>query len=113
MLYPVLPVFLMQTLNASGSVVGLIDGVVQATQNIVQDFFGWLSDKLQKRKSAPPPFPQTGRRYMLHTSELVRELRAGRAKILFLSGSADATGGRTLRPSSRDLRGSHCRFARR
>jgi hypothetical protein len=33
MLYPVLPVFLTQTLNASGSVVGLIDGVAQATQN--------------------------------------------------------------------------------
>ena len=41
--------------------------------------------------------------YAAH-SELVRELRAGRAKILFLSDSADATGGRTLRPSSRDLR---------
>ena len=51
MLYPVLPVFLTQTLNASGSVVGLIDGVAQATQNIVQGFSGWLSDKLQKRKS--------------------------------------------------------------
>jgi MFS family permease len=51
MLYPVLPVFLTQTLNASGSVVGLVEGVAQATQNIVQGFSGWLSDKLQKRKS--------------------------------------------------------------
>lgn len=51
MLYPVLPVFLTQTLHASGSVVGLVDGVAQATQNIVQGFSGWLSDKLQKRKS--------------------------------------------------------------
>jgi MFS family permease len=51
MLYPVLPVFLTQTLNAGGSAVGLIDGVAQATQNIVQGFSGWLSDKLQKRKS--------------------------------------------------------------
>jgi MFS family permease len=50
MLYPVLPVFLTQTLKASGSVVGLIDGVAQATQNIVQGFSGALSDKLQKRK---------------------------------------------------------------
>jgi hypothetical protein len=33
MLYPVLPVFLTQTLNASGIVVGLTDGVAQATQN--------------------------------------------------------------------------------
>src|SRR5271157_5292238 len=51
MLYPVLPVFLTQTLHASGSVVGLIDGIAQATQNIVQGVSGWLSDKLQKRKS--------------------------------------------------------------
>jgi len=51
MLYPVLPVFLTQTLKASGSIVGLVDGFALATQNIVQGFSGALSDKLQKRKS--------------------------------------------------------------
>ena len=51
MLYPVLPVFLTQTLKASGSIVGLVDGFAQATQNIVQGFAGALSDKLQKRKA--------------------------------------------------------------
>jgi len=51
MLYPVLPIFLTQTLHASGSIVGLVEGIAQATQNIVQGFSGWLSDKLQKRKS--------------------------------------------------------------
>ncbi len=50
MLYPVLPVFLTQTLAASGSIVGLIDGFAQALQNIVQGFSGTLSDKLQRRK---------------------------------------------------------------
>jgi MFS family permease len=50
MLYPVLPVFLTQTLHASGSVLGLVEGVALATQNIVQGFSGWLSDKLQRRK---------------------------------------------------------------
>jgi MFS family permease len=50
MLYPVLPVFLTQTLKASGSIVGLIDGFAQAAQNIVQGFSGALSDKLQRRK---------------------------------------------------------------
>ena len=50
MLYPVLPIFLTQTLKASGSVVGLVEGIAQATQNIVQGFSGWLSDKLQRRK---------------------------------------------------------------
>lgn len=48
MLYPILPVFLTRTLKASGSVVGLIDGFAQATQNIVQGFAGTLSDKLQR-----------------------------------------------------------------
>src|ERR1700751_1318864 len=50
MLYPVLPVFLTQTLKASGSIVGLVDGFAQATQNIVQGFSGALSDKLRRRK---------------------------------------------------------------
>ena len=50
MLYPVLPVFLTQTLKASGSIVGLVEGFAQAMQNIVQGFSGALSDKLQKRK---------------------------------------------------------------
>jgi MFS family permease len=50
MLYPVLPVFLTQTLHAGGSIVGLVDGFAQAAQNIVQGFSGTLSDKLQRRK---------------------------------------------------------------
>src|SRR5579859_7301288 len=50
MLYPVLPVYLTQTLKASGGILGLIEGTAQATQNIAQGFSGYLSDKLQKRK---------------------------------------------------------------
>ena len=50
MLYPVLPVFLTQTLGAGANVVGLIEGIAQAVQNIVQGLSGWLSDKLQRRK---------------------------------------------------------------
>jgi MFS family permease len=50
MLYPVLPIFVTQSLKASGSVVGLIEGIAEATQNIVQGFSGWLSDRLQRRK---------------------------------------------------------------
>jgi MFS family permease len=51
MLYPVIPIFLTRMLHATGSIVGLVEGIAQATQNIVQGFSGWLSDKLQKRKS--------------------------------------------------------------
>lgn len=51
MLYPVLPIFLTQMLGASGSIVGLVDGFAQATQNIAQGVSGAVSDKLQRRKS--------------------------------------------------------------
>jgi MFS family permease len=50
MLVPILPIFLTQTLRASGSVVGLVEGVAGATQNIIQGFAGSLSDKWQRRK---------------------------------------------------------------
>lgn len=50
MLYPVLPIFLTQYLKAPGSIVGLIEGIAVATQNIEQGLAGWLSDKLRKRK---------------------------------------------------------------
>lgn len=50
MLYPILPIFLTGTLGATATVVGIIDGIAQAVQNVVQGFSGWLSDKLQKRK---------------------------------------------------------------
>ena len=50
MLYPVLPVFLTQTLGAGGAVVGLIEGFAQATQNIGQGVSGTLSDRFRRRK---------------------------------------------------------------
>lgn len=50
MLYPVLPVFLTQTLGASGGVVGIVEGVAQGLQNVIQGLSGWLSDKFQRRK---------------------------------------------------------------
>src|SRR5262249_8236249 len=50
MLYPILPVYLTQYLHTGGSIVGFIEGMAQATQNIVQGFSGFLSDKFQRRK---------------------------------------------------------------
>jgi MFS family permease len=50
MLYPILPIYLTQTLNANGGIIGLIEGVAQAAQNIIQGFSGYFSDKLQRRK---------------------------------------------------------------
>jgi MFS family permease len=50
MLYPVLPVFLTETLGSKPAILGLVEGIAQALQNIVQGFSGWLSDKLNRRK---------------------------------------------------------------
>jgi MFS family permease len=50
MLYPVLPVFLTQVLGASGSIVGLVDGVAQAAQSLVQGVAGSISDRLRRHK---------------------------------------------------------------
>lgn len=50
MLYPVFPIYLIQNLKASGSIVGLIEGVAEATQNIIQGLSGYLSDKWKSRK---------------------------------------------------------------
>lgn len=50
MLYPILPIYLTQNLKASGSVIGIIEGIAQATQNIIQAVSGYLSDKWQRRK---------------------------------------------------------------
>ena len=50
MLTPILPIFLTHVLHASGSIVGLVDGIAQAVRNIIGGFSGTISDKLQKRR---------------------------------------------------------------
>ncbi len=50
MLYPLLPIFITETLRSSGSILGLIEGVAQASQYIIQGVSGYLSDKFRKRK---------------------------------------------------------------
>lgn len=50
MLYPVVPIFLTQYLGATGAIVGLIEGVANATQYIQMGISGYISDKLHKRK---------------------------------------------------------------
>jgi MFS family permease len=50
MLTPILPIYLTEIMKVNGSIIGLIDGIAQATQNIIQGFSGYLSDKLQRRK---------------------------------------------------------------
>lgn len=50
MMYPILPIFLTQVLAAPATIVGLVEGVAIGTQNVVQGFAGYISDKIRRRK---------------------------------------------------------------
>lgn len=50
MIHGLLPVFLVGTLGASAAMLGMIEGIAEATASIVKVFSGWLSDRLGKRK---------------------------------------------------------------
>ena len=50
MIHGLLPVFLTSVLGASTEMVGLIEGVGEATASITKLLSGWVSDKLGKRK---------------------------------------------------------------
>ena len=51
MIHGLLPVFLTSVLCASTEMIGLIEGVGEATASISKLFSGWVSDKLGKRKA--------------------------------------------------------------
>jgi MFS family permease len=51
MIHGLLPVFLVTVLGASAQIVGLIEGVGEATASISKLFSGWLADRLDKRKA--------------------------------------------------------------
>lgn len=50
MVHALLPAFLVGTLGASVAVLGLIEGVAEASASITKIFSGWLSDRLGQRK---------------------------------------------------------------
>ena len=50
MIHSLLPVFLVVGLGASPALVGLIEGIAEATASITKVFSGWLSDRLGRRK---------------------------------------------------------------
>lgn len=50
MIQPILPLFLVGTLGASYSIVGLIEGSSDSISSIVKVVSGWYSDKFGKRK---------------------------------------------------------------
>jgi len=51
MIFTLLPLFLCNVLGAATSIVGLIGGVSESADAIFRIFSGWISDKVQRRKS--------------------------------------------------------------
>jgi|GEM_PF-3113160 len=50
MVYPLVPLFLANTLGVNKSVIGLIEGVAEATASLLKVFSGWVSDRIGNRK---------------------------------------------------------------
>ncbi|MGE5260071.1 MAG: MFS transporter [Actinomycetota bacterium] len=51
LIHGLLPVFLVVTLGASATALGVVEGIAEATAQITRVFSGWLSDALGKRKA--------------------------------------------------------------
>jgi len=50
MIYPLLPIFLKETLHATPAFIGVIEGLAETTASVLKLFSGWLSDRLRQRK---------------------------------------------------------------
>lgn len=50
MVYSLVPLFLVNTLGVSKSVVGLIEGIAESTASVLRVFSGYISDRLGNRK---------------------------------------------------------------
>ena len=49
MIYPLIPGFL-ASLGANNTLIGIIEGIAESTASLTKAFFGWLSDRLRRRK---------------------------------------------------------------
>jgi MFS family permease len=51
MIYPLVPLFLANSLGVSKSMIGLIEGIAEATASLLKVFSGWFSDRISQRKN--------------------------------------------------------------
>jgi MFS family permease len=51
LIHGLLPVFLVVTLGASATALGIVEGIAEATAQVTRVFSGWLSDALGRRKA--------------------------------------------------------------
>ena len=49
-IYPLLPIFLTETLKVGTVFVGLVEGVAESTASLFRIFSGWFSDRIARRK---------------------------------------------------------------
>lgn len=95
MVYPVVPIFLVTVLNAPVTIVGLIEGIAEATANLMRVFSGYFSDRFQKRK----PF-MTGGYAISALSKFV--IAAASGWVVVLGGRFLDRFGKGVRTSARD-----------
>jgi len=50
MIFPILPLFMSDVLGITKSLIGLIEGIAEIGSSFFKIFFGWLSDRIRKRK---------------------------------------------------------------
>jgi len=50
LIYPLVPLFLANTLGVSKSTIGLIEGIAESTASLLKVFSGWFSDRIGNRK---------------------------------------------------------------
>ncbi len=50
MVYPILPIFLVNTLGASPAILGMIEGIAESLASLTKVFSGYWSDKIKRRK---------------------------------------------------------------
>jgi len=50
MIYPLLPIYLVQTLGVSPVILGFIEGISESLASLVKVFSGYFSDKIKSRK---------------------------------------------------------------
>jgi len=95
MIYPLVPLFLANTLGISKSTIGLIEGIAEGTAAIGKFNFGYLSDKVGKRK----PFVVSG--YSFSTVSKILISLASSWPLVLLARFIDRLG-KGVRTSARD-----------
>ncbi|MDN5352125.1 MAG: hypothetical protein PWQ12_1045 [Clostridiales bacterium] len=51
MVYPLIPLYLTETLGATPALVGIIEGIAESLASLLKVFSGYISDKYQKKKA--------------------------------------------------------------